>query len=59
MGCPQKAIAWSNNFEHSVYRRATLVKQLNKEGSKLEEKKVVAPQQEEKKVINSNTNQQQ
>ncbi|MEE3482907.1 MAG: 4Fe-4S dicluster domain-containing protein [Bacteroidales bacterium] len=59
MGCPQKAIVWSNNFEHSVYRRATLVKQLNKEGSKLEEKKVVAPQQEEKKVINSNTNQQQ
>lgn len=39
-GCNQKAIVWSNNFEHSVYRRETLVKQLNKENSKQEEKKV-------------------
>ncbi len=46
MGCPQKAITWSNNFEHSVFRRETLVKQLNKEGSKTEEKKpVTTPQQ--------------
>ena len=46
MGCPQKAIVWSNNFEHSVFRRETLVKQLNKEGSKTEEKKpVTTPQQ--------------
>ena len=46
MGCPQKAIVWSNNFEHSVFRRETLVKQLNKEGSKVEEKKAIStPQQ--------------
>lgn len=65
MGCPQKAIVWSNNFEHSVYRREKLVNQLNHEGSKQEEKKVVAPQQaeskkevapqtEENKVVNTN-----
>ncbi len=45
LGCPQKAIVWTNNFEHSVFRRETLVNQLNKEGSKQEEKKVVNPQQ--------------
>ena len=46
MGCPQKAIVWSNNFEHSEFRRETLVKQLNKEGSKVEEKKAIStPQQ--------------
>ena len=48
MGCPQKAIVWSNNFEHSVYRRETLVKQLNKEGSKQEEKKVAKPAEQAK-----------
>lgn len=43
--CPQKAIQWTNHFEHSVFDRSILVKQLNKEGSKVEEKKVVKPQQ--------------
>ena len=43
MNGPQKAIVWSNNFEHSVFRREVLVEQLNKEGSKLEEKKVAKP----------------
>lgn len=44
--CKPQAIVWSNNFEHSVFRRETLVKQLNNEGSKVEEKKaVVTPQQ--------------
>lgn len=33
--CPQDAIAWLPDFEHTVYRRNTLVKQLNQEGSKL------------------------
>ncbi len=37
--CPQKAIVWSNNFEHSTFTRDSLIKQLNQEGSKLEEKK--------------------
>ncbi|MBO7636699.1 MAG: 4Fe-4S binding protein [Paludibacteraceae bacterium] len=50
MGCPQKAIVWSNNFEHSVYRREKLVNQLNREGSKQEEKKPVTPPTVEKKV---------
>ncbi len=39
MNCPQKAIVWSNNFEHSTFTRDALIKQLNHEGSKLEEKK--------------------
>lgn len=40
--CPQKAIAWSNHFEHAVFDRSTLVKQLNHPGSKKEENPVVA-----------------
>ena len=36
--CPQDAIAWSPNFEHTVYNRNKLVKQLNRENSTLEEK---------------------
>jgi NADH-quinone oxidoreductase subunit I len=27
--CPQDAIAWTNNFEHTVFTRSKLVKQLN------------------------------
>jgi NADH-quinone oxidoreductase subunit I len=27
--CPQDAIAWTNNFEHTVFTRGKLVKQLN------------------------------
>ncbi|MBQ0030174.1 MAG: 4Fe-4S binding protein [Paludibacteraceae bacterium] len=36
--CPQNAIAWSTNFEHAVFTKSKLVKQLNKPGSKKEEK---------------------
>jgi NADH-quinone oxidoreductase subunit I len=39
--CPQDAIEWSQQFEHSVFTREKLVYQLNKEGSKLAEKKKV------------------
>ena len=41
MNCPQKAIVWTNNFEHSVFTREAMRIQLNKEGSKVEEKKAV------------------
>ncbi len=33
--CPQDAIAWTPAFEHTVFTRSKLVKQLNREGSKL------------------------
>lgn len=33
--CPQKAIEWSNDFEHAVFSREKLDKQLNREGSVL------------------------
>ena len=36
--CPQDAIAWTPNFEHTVYNRNKLVKQLNREGATLEVK---------------------
>jgi len=38
VSCPQGAIDWTTNFEHAVYRRETLVQQLNKEGSTLMKK---------------------
>ncbi|MDR1154992.1 MAG: 4Fe-4S binding protein [Bacteroidales bacterium] len=38
IACPQDAIAWSPVFEHTVFTRNKLVKQLNREGSKLEVK---------------------
>jgi len=37
--CNFGALAWSQNFEHTVFTRSKLVKQLNKPGSKLAEKK--------------------
>lgn len=40
--CPQKAIKWTTNFEHAVFTRSKLVKQLNKPGSKVAEKKAPA-----------------
>jgi NADH-quinone oxidoreductase subunit I len=40
--CPQKAISWTTNFEHAVFTRSKLVKQLNKPGSKVAEKKAPA-----------------
>lgn len=49
--CPQKAISWSNDFEHANFTRESLVKQLNKEGSKLREKKPI-----EKPVSKEDTN---
>jgi NADH-quinone oxidoreductase subunit I len=36
--CPQNAIEFTNAFEHSVFTRDLLVKQLNKPGSSLAEK---------------------
>lgn len=36
--CPSNAIEFTNTFENSVFTRAKLVKQLNKEGSSLREK---------------------
>ncbi len=36
--CPQDAITWSPVFEHTVFTRSKLLKQLNREGSKLEVK---------------------
>ncbi len=33
--CPQDAIEWSQEFEHSVFTRSKLVQQLNNEGSTL------------------------
>jgi NADH-quinone oxidoreductase subunit I len=41
ISCPSKAIVFSNNFENAVFTRSKLVQQLNKEGSKLREKKIV------------------
>lgn len=33
ISCPQKAIEWSNNFEHAMFTKAKLVQQLNKPGT--------------------------
>ena len=38
--CPANAIIWKPDFEHSVYTRSKLHKQLNRENSKLEVKKI-------------------
>ena len=38
ISCPQDAIVWSPVFEHSVFTRNTLVKQINRENSRLEVK---------------------
>ena len=38
--CPSKAIVFSNEYENAVFTRSKLVEQLNKEGSKLREKKL-------------------
>ncbi|MDR1543464.1 MAG: NADH-quinone oxidoreductase subunit I [Prevotellaceae bacterium] len=40
ISCPSKAIVFSNNFENAVFTREKLVQKLNREGSKLREKKV-------------------
>ena len=34
--CPQDAIAWTSDFEHTVFTRNKLVKQLNRENSRVE-----------------------
>lgn len=31
--CPSKALGWTNEFEHTVFTRSKLYKQLNREGS--------------------------
>jgi NADH-quinone oxidoreductase subunit I len=35
LACPQHAIEWTNAFEHAVFTRDKLKKQLNREGSEL------------------------
>jgi NADH-quinone oxidoreductase subunit I len=45
ISCPQKAIEWSNNFEHAVFTRSKLLNTLNAEGSSLVVKE---------KIINEN-----
>ena len=37
--CPHGAIAFDQSYENAVFNRAKLVKQLNREGSKVAEKK--------------------
>lgn len=44
--CPQNAIEWSNRFEHSVFDRAKLTVQLNREGSSLKPKPAPAAKPE-------------
>lgn len=39
ISCPSNAIIFENSFEHSLYTREKLKQQLNKEGSKLRDKK--------------------
>lgn len=41
--CPSDAIIFSNDFENAIFTKSKLIKQLNQEGSKLREKKKVAP----------------
>lgn len=41
--CPEDAIEWTNEFEHSVFTKTTLMKQLNHKGSLLRPKPVATP----------------
>jgi NADH-quinone oxidoreductase subunit I len=41
MGCASNAIKFSNEFENAVYTRSKLVEQLNRDGSKMREKKQI------------------
>jgi len=45
--CPFDAIKMANNYEQSVYDRSTLIKLLNKPGSKLKEKEKVTIKEKE------------
>ena len=56
--CAQKAIKWSNNFEHAVFNRSALVKQLNPEGSKAIERKPVVAAPKAAPAAGQNENQQ-
>jgi NADH-quinone oxidoreductase subunit I len=38
ISCPQNAIEWANNFEHAMFTKAKLVRQLNKPGSAVAKK---------------------
>lgn len=56
--CPSDAIIFTNEFENAVFDRSKLIQQINKEGSKLrEKKKEVAPKAEvsEPKVAEAST----
>ena len=39
--CPSDAICFANTFEHAVFTPSKLLKRLNKEHSRLEEKKII------------------
>lgn len=58
--CPQGALEWNWNFEHAVFTRSKLVKQLNKPGSKRKEpaRPAAAPvsQQPAAKTADANQN---
>lgn len=41
--CPSDAIKFANTFENSLFTRSKLIEQLNREGSKLREKKKEVP----------------
>jgi NADH-quinone oxidoreductase subunit I len=53
--CPQDAIEFTNSFEHSVFTRALLVKQLNRPGSRLVEKSAVAPDPQGDATVKTDT----
>lgn len=46
--CPSDAIKFANTFENSLFTRSKLIEQLNREGSKLREKKKAAAPIEKK-----------
>jgi NADH-quinone oxidoreductase subunit I len=48
--CPSKAIQFDNSFENALFTKEKLIEKLNREGSKLREKKKVT---EAKEVSNS------
>lgn len=53
--CPSDAIFFNNDFEGAVFDRSKLVQTLNKEGSKLREKKRPAPKPKVVSTDDSNT----
>lgn len=50
ISCPSNAIKFQNSFENSLFTREKLILKLNREGSKMKEKKVVEKVVVEKEV---------